>query len=279
MNVCGNSLFGSGFNYIKVGNGEFVAVEGSNTAERLILSELRIPYTQILKSKITIKKSQENYFLNYLGLGDNVTFLAIKAIFDTKSVIEEDNYLIWSYFDGSRRNKMGTLMVLTGNSTNRIPQIFISNPNTKYDVQLEIMIAVIDSEESEFFIAGNYPFFATSQDIEEMRLIGTITPELQFIEFELATEPNDSDENTGFKKQKFEVPANFTITGIQQFDSQFNSWQWLGGDKEESIISFNENWDNEVIMKEVTPGQNVNYIRYAHKGPKVGSRKLRLWRI
>jgi hypothetical protein len=41
--LCGNSLFGSGnSNYIKLGNGEFVAVEGSNLAERLKASELRM---------------------------------------------------------------------------------------------------------------------------------------------------------------------------------------------------------------------------------------------
>lgn len=147
MPVCGKSLFGDGFNYIKVGNGEFVAIEGATTAERLILKDLRIPYKQLLKSKIIIKKGQENYLLNHLGLGDNATFLAIKVIYDQKSVIEEDNYLNWSYFDDINRvNKIGKMMVLTGNSTGRIPQLFISNPNEKYDVQLEVMVAVIDDQ-------------------------------------------------------------------------------------------------------------------------------------
>lgn len=147
MPVCGQSLFGANNNYIKVGNGEFVAIEGATTAEKLILKDLRIPYKQLLKSKIIIKKGQENYLLNHLGLGDNATFLAIKVIYDSKSVIEEDNYLNWSYFDDINRvNKIGKMMVLTGNSTNRIPQLFISNPNEKYDVHLEVMVAVIDDQ-------------------------------------------------------------------------------------------------------------------------------------
>ena len=63
--VCGASLFGNGFNYIKVGNGEIVAVEGSNTRETLPLSDLRMPYKQLLKSRIVLKPGQTNYLLNF----------------------------------------------------------------------------------------------------------------------------------------------------------------------------------------------------------------------
>jgi hypothetical protein len=171
MPVCGQSLFGANNNYIKVGNGEFVAIEGATTAEKLILKDLRIPYKQLLKSKIIIKKGQENYLLNHLGLGDNATFLAIKVIYDSKSVIEEDNYLNWSYFDDvTRVNKIGKMMVLTGNSTNRIPQLFISNPNEKYDVQLEVMVAVIDDE--SFFNYSPIVYFTNEVKIPNVEYNG-----------------------------------------------------------------------------------------------------------
>jgi len=170
MSVCGKSLFGTS-NYIKVGNGEFVAIEGATTAERLVLKDLRIPYKQLLKSKVVIKKGQENYLLNHLGLGDNATFLAIKVIYDSKSVIEEDNYLNWSYFDDiTRVNKIGKMMVLTGNSTNRIPQLFISNPNEKYDVQLEVMVAVIDDE--SFFNYSPVVYFTNEVKIPNVEYNG-----------------------------------------------------------------------------------------------------------
>lgn len=148
---CGN-LFGSNNNnYIKVGNGEFVAISGSNIAERLLLSDLRIPYKQILKGKIILKPGQDDYLLNHLGLGDNVTFLAIKPTYDAKSVIEADNYLIWKPFNNATSiNYMSQLLVLTGNSDKRIPQLFISNPNDTYSVILDIMLAVIDDEASYF---------------------------------------------------------------------------------------------------------------------------------
>ena len=38
MAVCGSSMFGKGSQYIKVGNGEFIAIEGSVTADRLGVS-------------------------------------------------------------------------------------------------------------------------------------------------------------------------------------------------------------------------------------------------
>lgn len=150
MGVCGASLFGSGSNYIKVSNGSFVAIEGSNTAETLILSDLRMPYKQLLKGRIIIKPGQKDYLLNHLGLGDNATFLAIKVIYDPKAVIEIDNYLEWSYYNNvSVINTMAQMLVLTGNSSNRIPQLWISNPNVKYGVTLEVMVAVID--DNSFF--------------------------------------------------------------------------------------------------------------------------------
>jgi hypothetical protein len=44
------------------------------------------------------------------------------------------------------------MMVLTGNSNNRVKQLYLTNPNSKYTVSLEIMVAVIDD---------NYSFFLT----------------------------------------------------------------------------------------------------------------------
>lgn len=151
MAVCGASLFGSSSQYIKVTNGEFVAIEGSTTRDRLLVSDLRMPYKQLLKGRIILKPGQTNYLLNHLGLGDNATFLSIKAMYDPKSVIELDNYTIYSYYDYPVKNfTFAQLLVLTGNSTHRIPQLYLTNPNTKYPVILEMMIGTIDE---------NYSFF------------------------------------------------------------------------------------------------------------------------
>ena len=150
----GNSLFGPSSQYIKVNSGDFIAVNGSSTLEKQILSDLRMPFKQILKGRVVLKAGQANYLLNHLGLGDNATFLSIKAKYDAKSVIEEDNYVQWSYYDAlTNIGSFAQMMVLTGNSTHRIKQIYLTNPNTKYPVILEVMVAVIDD---------NYSFFNDS---------------------------------------------------------------------------------------------------------------------
>ena len=148
---CSGNLFGNRSQFIKTNGGDFIAVEASNTRERLILSDLRIPYKQILKSRVILKTGQTNYLLNHLGLGDNATFLCIKAVYDSKAVIETDRYVNWSYYDDlTRINSFADMMVLTGNSTNRVPQLYLTNPSTKYPVYLDVMVGVIDDNYSIF---------------------------------------------------------------------------------------------------------------------------------
>ena len=151
MATCQSSLFGNQSQYIKVNGGDFVAVQGANTFEKLLVSDLRMPYKQLLKSRVILKAGQTNYLLNHLGLGDNATFVAIKAIYDAKSVIEEDNFITWSFYDDLTKSySMAQMLVLTGNSTNRIKQLYLTNPNTKYPVALEVMVANIDDSYSFF---------------------------------------------------------------------------------------------------------------------------------
>jgi hypothetical protein len=148
---CSGNLFGNRSQFIKTNGGDFIAVEASNTRERLILSDLRIPYKQILKSRVILKTGQTNYLLNHLGLGDNATFLCIKAVYDAKAVIEADRYVNWSYYDDlTRINSFADMMVLTGNSTNRVPQLYLTNPSTKYPVYLDVMVGIIDDNYSIF---------------------------------------------------------------------------------------------------------------------------------
>lgn len=141
----GNSLFGDRSQFIKLQNSDIVAINGVNTLERLIGSDIRITYKQLLKSRVILKAGQTNYLLNHLGLGDNATFLVIKATYNTASVNEEDNYVDYYYYDNlSTRLSFKELIVLTGNSTNRIKQLYLTNPNSKSAVTLDIMVAVID---------------------------------------------------------------------------------------------------------------------------------------
>ena len=148
---CGNSLFGPVNQYIKTNTGDFVAVEGSSTRERLSLSDLRLPYKQLIKGRVILKPGQTDYLLNHLGLGDNATFLLLKATYDSKSVFEKDNYIQWNFYDDfSKKYPMANLLILTGNSISRIQQIYLSNPNVNYSVTIDVMVSLIDDNTSAF---------------------------------------------------------------------------------------------------------------------------------
>jgi len=148
---CGGNLFGPSSQFIKTNGGDLIATEGASTKEKMILSDLRIPYKQIIKGRVVLKAGQSNYPLNHLGLGDNATFLSLKVNYDPKSKFEFDNYIQWNYFDDfSKMYPVSNLLVLSGNSTNRIKQIYLSNPNPNYSVSIDAMIAVIDDNTSIF---------------------------------------------------------------------------------------------------------------------------------
>jgi hypothetical protein len=197
MASCASSLFGASAQYIKVSGGDFIAIEGANTVDRLTVSDLRMPYKQLLRSRVILKAGQNNYLLNHLGLGDNATFLCIKAIYNQKSVIEEDNYITWSYYDDlAKVYPMAQMMVLTGNSTNRIKQLYLSNPSEKYPVSLDVMVGVIDdtytffndsvNQSSTSFVGLNWTDIQTHIAGESIKIMDKGTPVRPLIYFEIA---------------------------------------------------------------------------------------------
>ena len=151
MSCSNNSIFDSPNTYIKFQGSDLVSVEGANLLDRLLLKNVIIPFKQILKGIIILKPGQSNYLFNFLGLGDNATFVALVPKFDTKSVMEEDNYVNYIYSNNlTNIQSFKEIMILTGNSTHRIPQLYLSNPNTLYSVVVETMVAVIDDKQTFF---------------------------------------------------------------------------------------------------------------------------------
>lgn len=150
MSICtGNSLFGDSSQFIKTNGGDLIAVQGSNIMERLILNDIRIPYKQVNKSRIVLSPGQKDYLVNMMG--DNYTFLAIKVTYDPKSKIDDDNYINWSYVDDRTRvYSISKLQILNGNSTKRIKNIYLSNPNKKVSVYIDILSAVMD-DNNDFY--------------------------------------------------------------------------------------------------------------------------------
>ncbi len=138
--------------YIKFYNSSIVAIDGSDTVQNQLLSALRIRYSQINRARITLKPGQTDYLLNYAGLGDGISFLSIVATYEPKSKIEADNYVQYAFYnDLARIRNFCEVMVLTGNSTNLIPQLYLSNPNVNYPVMLDVLMAT-KNDDYNFFV-------------------------------------------------------------------------------------------------------------------------------
>lgn len=156
MSCSNNSIFDSPNTYIKFQGSDLVSVEGPNLLDRLLLNNVIIPFKQILKGRIILKPGQSNYLFNFLGLGDNATFVALVPKFDAKSVMEEDNYVNFVYStDLIHTYSFKEIMILTGNSINRIPQLYLSNSNYLYPVVIETIVAVIDDNQTFFVDTTN----------------------------------------------------------------------------------------------------------------------------
>lgn len=142
MSICKSDLTGGGAKYIKVGNDSFLAVDGINIAEKMLLDDIRVSYNDIYKAKLKISK-ESSIFINFTQ--DPIVFLAVKVTYDKLLKIEEDTFLYWR-IPNEPNNPITKLLVLTGNSTNPVSNIEIENTNTKYDVSIDVMIATINSD-------------------------------------------------------------------------------------------------------------------------------------
>jgi hypothetical protein len=123
----------------------FIVIEGPNMKGKLSLEGLEIKYDSFYLSQLTLNENSKDQPLMYGFLGESVTYLMIRAKYmplDPNWALETDQYIQY-YFkdDPGQVRSMSQLLVLTGNSTNRIPQIFFNNPSTKYKVYLEVLMA------------------------------------------------------------------------------------------------------------------------------------------
>lgn len=152
MSTCpGNKhIFGNvNENSIRFYQNSLIANEGSNQVQKMLLSNMIAPYEQLLRARITLEAGKCKYLLNHLGLGDNATFLAILA--DYESNIEARNFVQYSYYsDPNVWMSFSQMLLLTGNSENRIQQLYLTNPNKKSKVVLDVLVGIIDSD-SGFF--------------------------------------------------------------------------------------------------------------------------------
>lgn len=130
--------------FIKPYECSFIVIEGPNMKSKLSLEGLQIKYESFYLSQLILNQNSKDQPLIYGFLGENVTFIMIRAKYlplDPNWALETDQYIQYYYSDDPTRIRtMSQLLVLTGNSTNRIPQIYFNNPSSLYKVYLEVLM-------------------------------------------------------------------------------------------------------------------------------------------
>ena len=113
-------------------------------------------------------------------------------------------------------------------------------------------------------IVGVYPYFATSTLINVLDKQPLADMESEYIEIELATE-------NGTDKQTIQIPEAWkTITGIEQYNPFTQQWEFIGGSKANSLLTFTVT----DITKDIQ-GIEIDYKQYEYNGSTIGARTVR----
>jgi len=127
-----------------------IATEGPNIIGKLSLSGVEIPYDSQFTSRMTLNPESKNQPVLFGFLGSNVTFVLIKFTYDEtdpRCAVEEEQYIeYWFENEPSVMHYSGKLLLLTGNSTKRIPQIYLSNPSS-IGAYADVMVANMEQSD------------------------------------------------------------------------------------------------------------------------------------
>lgn len=131
-----------------------VAIDGVDTAGKISLQGLEIPYDSFFVSKMTLNSGATNKPVLYGFLGNDITVLIIKVIYNNSTdprcctTTDDENYIEYYFADQPDIIRpVSKLMVLTGTQSHRIPQMFLNNPHS-FNVIIEIMVASLDMVDS-----------------------------------------------------------------------------------------------------------------------------------
>ena len=126
-----------------------IVVEGPNLKGKMNLDGLEIKYENYTLSQLILNPSSSDQPMLYGFLGNNITFLMVRAKYipmDPNWAIETEQYIEYYFSDDTKVRQMGQIMILSGNSVKRIPQIYFNNPSTKNRVYLEVLMANLEQD-------------------------------------------------------------------------------------------------------------------------------------
>jgi hypothetical protein len=115
-------------------------------------------------------------------------------------------------------------------------------------------------------ITGVYPTFATSVSIDTLTKQTLVAHNSTYVQFSMVAE-------SGADKQIADIPDAFsTITGIQFYNTVSSAWEWIGGSKANSLLTFTTSATTQTIQ-----GNVIDYTKYTHNGSLIGARLLRFY--
>lgn len=109
--------------------------------KNLNLSNINIPYDSYSYTKIKMNTSSATRTIKYGHLGDGVNFLLLKISYDDQNPYSqiEENQNIEYWFDDQPtiKRKAHKLLIFTGNSAHKVPQIYLRNTSgLKVDIDV-----------------------------------------------------------------------------------------------------------------------------------------------
>ena len=114
-------------------------------------------------------------------------------------------------------------------------------------------------------ITGVYPTFAVTATL------GTLTKQPLALMNSVYIQTNVVAEDGSINKQMVEFPTVWSvITGIQFYNTVNSTWEYIGGSKANSLLTFTISSVTNTIQSSV-----INYNRYTHNGSTIGARMLR----
>lgn len=157
-------------------NCSMICVEGPNIMGKLNLSGVEIPYDSQFTTRMTLNPGATKQPLYYGFLGADVTFVLLKFTFDEtdpRCNIEEEQFVTYYFEDQpSIVRYANKLLLLTGNSVHRIPQIFLGNPS-EVKVTVEAMVANLEQDDIEAGVVNITNLYYNSVISDKIYIVNT----------------------------------------------------------------------------------------------------------
>jgi len=153
MYIQPNKMLSNSSRVIRPFKCSFLATEGPNILGKIDLANINILYESQATARMILNPQSVNQPILYGSLGNNVTFILLKITYDEtdpKCQIEEEQYIsYWMEGEPNIIRYAHKLLLLTGNSTNRVPQIYLNNPSD-YTIYIDVLMANLTQSDISF---------------------------------------------------------------------------------------------------------------------------------